>query len=363
MTSRKRSDETLLVTGGAGFIGSAFVRLVVDRGFRVITLDKLGYAGNLANLDGAIGAANHRFVQGSIADRRLLAALLRETRPRAVVDFAAETHVDRSIDGPDNFVQTNIVGMFELLEAVRAYVDELAGAERERFRFCQVSTDEVYGSIDEGSVAEDAPFRPSSPYAASKAAADCLARSYVRTYGMPVVTARCSNNYGPYQFPEKLIPLMIVRALAEKSLPVYGDGRHERDWLYVEDCCKAILAALESAAPGADYNIGTGIGRTNLEVVMAICGELDQTRPRSSGAPYGELVEHVADRPGHDRRYAIDAGRIRNEIGWQPETSFEEGLRRTVEWYLANERWWSELLANLYDGARLGLDAASGARA
>jgi dTDP-glucose 4,6-dehydratase len=316
---------TLLVTGGAGFIGSAFVRLLIRRGYGVVTVDNLGYAGNLANLASVMAEPGHRFVEGSINDGRLLAGLLAETRPRAVVNFAAETHVDRSIDEAGIFVQSNVVGMLACLEAARVHFDGLAGPDRDRFRFLQISTDEVYGPIADGAATEDAPFRPSSPYAASKAAADCLARSFVRTYEFPLVTARCSNNYGPYQFPEKLIPLMIVRALAGKSLPIYGDGRHQRDWLFVEDCCEGILAVLERGAPGADYNIGGGACSTNLDMVTALCAELDRARPRETGGSYEKLIAHVEDRPGHDRRYAIDTAKIGREIGWQPETASGTG--------------------------------------
>jgi dTDP-glucose 4,6-dehydratase len=344
----------LLVTGGAGFIGSAFVRHAVAAGYRVITLDKLGYAANLRNLDPVRDSGSHRLVKGDIGDRALVARLLVDESPAAIINFAAETHVDRSIDDPAHFVTANVDGFFHLLEAVRSWRSHPPG-----FRLLHVSTDEVYGPIATGLAAEDAPFCPSSPYAASKAAADCLARAYVRTYGLPIVIGRCSNNYGAYQFPEKLIPLMIVRALQERSLPLYGDGLQERDWILVDDCCRALAGVLQRGAVGREYNVGSGETRTNREVVAVICQELDRLRPRKAARPYAELIESVADRPGHDRRYALDAGRLREEIGWSPAASLADGLRSTVAWYLQNEAWWSELLASRYDGGRLGLGGAS----
>lgn len=318
----------------------------------MVTLDKLGYSANLANLAAVSASAAHRFVKGDIGDRALVHSLLSEVRLDAVVNFAAETHVDRSIDDPSNFVSANVDAFFNLLEALRAW------QRSSTFRFLHISTDEVYGPIASGAADEDAPFRPSSPYAASKAAADCLLRAYVRTYGLPAIVARCSNNYGPYQFPEKLIPLIIVRALGERALPIYGDGLQERDWIAVDDCCAALLGVLERGAVGREYNVGAGRPLTNLELVRALCRELDGARPRASGRGYAELIAHVEDRPGHDRRYAIDARRVREEIGWAPAVSLADGLRDTVAWYLQNESWWQELLTARYDGSRLGLGRA-----
>ena len=330
----------LLVTGGAGFIGANFVlSTIAAKGEAIVNLDKLTYAGNLKNLDELAridpSPARHEFVKGDIGDRALLRQLLGSRRPRAIVHFAAESHVDRSIAGPSDFIQTNVVGTFSLLEEARAHWGSLAGAERERFRFLHVSTDEVYGSLAaaEPAFRETSPYAPNSPYAASKAASDHLVRAYHRTYGLPVLTTNCSNNYGPHQFPEKLIPLTIANALAGKPLPVYGDGLNLRDWLYVLDHCDAIRAALEKGRPGETYNIG-GVGeKTNLEVVKALCALLDEARPRSSGR-HEDLISFVADRPGHDRRYAIDASKARRELGWRPKENFESGLRKTVDWYL-----------------------------
>jgi len=326
----------LLVTGGAGFIGSNFVlSTLAATGEAIVTLDKLTYAGNLENLAPAAGDARHGFVKGDICDRATVRRLLAEHRPRAIVHFAAESHVDRSIDGPAQFIQTNIVGSFGLLEEARAYWQGLAGAERERFRFLHVSTDEVYGSLGPGDPAfrETDAYAPNSPYSASKAASDHLVRAYHHTYGLPVLTTNCSNNYGPRQHPEKLIPLMIANAIAGKPLPVYGDGLNVRDWLYVDDHCAAVRAVLERGRPGETYNIGGGAEKTNLEVVGVLCGLLEQARPRAGGK-YRDLVAFVKDRPGHDRRYAIDAGKIGRELGWRASESFESGMRKTVAWYL-----------------------------
>jgi dTDP-glucose 4,6-dehydratase len=334
------TSNTILVTGGAGFIGSNFVLqwLATEQG-PVVNLDKLTYAGNLENLSGVKDDARHRFVKGDIADRELVGALLREHRPSAVVHFAAESHVDRSIHGPADFVRTNIVGTFELIETVRGHWSGLTGAERDDFRFLHVSTDEVYGSLgpNDPAFSETTPYAPNSPYAASKAASDHLARSYHHTYGLPVVTTNCSNNYGPYQFPEKLIPLMILNAVRRKPLPVYGDGKNIRDWLYVGDHCEAVRLALKRGRPGATYNIGGNAEKTNLDVVGTVCALLDELQP--DGKPHEKLVQFVQDRPGHDRRYAIDAGKLREEIGWQPRERFETGLRKTVEWYLDHMKW------------------------
>ena len=325
----------LLVTGGAGFIGSNFVlSTLAATGEPIVNLDKLTYAGKTENLEAIAGDARHEFVQGDICDRALVRRLLMERRPRAIVHFAAESHVDRSIEGPAEFIQTNVVGTFSLLEEARAWWGSLAGAERARFRFLQVSTDEVYGSLDADAPAftEAHPYEPNSPYAASKAAADHLVRAYHHTYGLPVLTTNCSNNYGPRQFPEKLIPLMITQALAGKPLPVYGDGQNVRDWLYVLDHCEAIRLVLGKGRHGETYNIGGGAEMRNLDLVRTLCALLDEARPRAG--KYAALITMVKDRPGHDRRYAIDSAKIERELGWRPKESFESGLRKTVDWYL-----------------------------
>jgi len=330
----------ILVTGGAGFIGANFVLdWIATAGEGVVNLDKLTYAGNAANLASLERDARHVFVRGDIADRPLLEGLFAKHRPRAVVHFAAESHVDRSIRGPDAFVRTNVLGTFELLEAARAYWQGLAGRERDAFRFLHVSTDEVYGSLgpEDPAFSEATPYRPNSPYSASKAGSDHLVRAYHHTYGLPAVTTNCSNNYGPYQFREKLIPLMISNALEGKPLPVYGDGLQVRDWLYVTDHCEAIRVALAQGRPGETYNVGGNAERRNIDVVNAICDALQALRPREGG--YRGLVTRVADRPGHDRRYAIDARKIASELGWKPRESFESGLARTVRWYVDNGAW------------------------
>ncbi|MBK8083556.1 MAG: dTDP-glucose 4,6-dehydratase [Devosia sp.] len=342
---------TILVTGGAGFIGSNFViDWLKQSDEAVVTLDALTYAGNLANL-GALGAdSRHRFVRGSIGDGVLVERLLRQNAVRAVVNFAAESHVDRSISGPAPFFETNVMGTLALLEASRAYFGTLDGAAREAFRLLHVSTDEVYGTLapDEPAFAETTPYRPNSPYAASKAASDHLVRAYRETYGLPVLVTNCSNNYGPYQFPEKLIPLVINNALSGKALPIYGDGRQVRDWLHVADHCSAIRRVLEAGAPGATFNVGGDNQMANIEVVQLICGLLDVRRPRGDGKSYAEQVVYVADRPGHDRRYAIDARRIATELGWRPAVSFAEGLATTVDWYLANPDWVADVTSGAY---------------
>jgi len=331
----------LLVTGGAGFIGSNFVlSTIAQTGEAVVNLDKLTYAGNLHNLDALAGDARHMFVRGDICDRELVRGLLATHRPRAIVHFAAESHVDRSIEGPAEFMQTNVMGTFCLLEEARTHWKVLGGAERERFKFLHISTDEVYGSLGPADPAftEQTPYAPNSPYAASKAAADHLVRSWRHTYGLPTLTTNCSNNYGPYQFPEKLIPLTIANALAGKPLPVYGDGRNVRDWLYVLDHCAALRAVLERGRIGETYNIGGASEKQNLEVVRTICLLLDEARPRKAGR-HEELIAFVKDRPGHDRRYAIDASKIARELGWRPQENFESGLAKTVRWYLDNAVW------------------------
>ena len=326
----------LLVTGGAGFIGANFVlSTIAATGEAIVNLDKLTYAGDLKNLAPLAGDARHEFVQGDVADRALVRRLLAGRRPRAIVHFAAESHVDRSIEGPAEFIQTNVVGSFSLLEEARVYWGALPGEDRARFRFLHISTDEVYGSLGpaEPAFKETSAYAPNSPYAASKAASDHLVRAYHHTYGVPVLTTNCSNNYGPRQHPEKLIPLMIANAFADQPLPVYGDGLNVRDWLYVLDHCDAIRAVLERGRVGETYNIGGAGGKTNLEVVQTLCALLDEARPRKSGR-YADLVALVKDRPGHDRRYAIDAAKIERELGWRPRESFESGMRKTVDWYL-----------------------------
>ncbi len=332
----------ILVTGGAGFIGSNFVLEWVRSGKgRVINLDALTYASNLRNLDSVKGNPDHVFVHGNICDADLMARTLAEYRPRAIVHFAAESHVDRSIMGPDAFLKTNIDGTFTLLQAARAYVATLNDEEREAFRFLHVSTDEVYGTLgpDDPAFSETTAYAPNSPYAASKAASDFLGRAWFHTYKLPVLITNCSNNYGPFQFPEKLIPLMITHALTGKPLPIYGDGMQVRDWLFVTDHCKAIVEVLEKGVVGETYNIGGNNQRGNLEVVKTICALLDELVPESPYKPHAQLITYVKDRPGHDRRYAIDARKIDGELGWKPEESFETGMRKTVEWYLSHKEW------------------------
>ncbi|MBN9331664.1 MAG: dTDP-glucose 4,6-dehydratase [Comamonas sp. SCN 67-35] len=341
----------ILVTGGAGFIGANFILdwlAQTDEG--VVTLDKLTYAGNLHNLDRLQGDARHVFVHGDIADRALLDRLLAEHRPRAIVHFAAESHVDRSIHGPEDFIQTNVVGTFRLLEAARQYWQALPAPEKEAFRFLHVSTDEVYGTLSptDPAFTEQHNTLPNSPYSASKAASDHLVRAWHHTYGLPVLTTNCSNNYGPLQFPEKLIPLVIVNALAGKDLPIYGDGQQVRDWLYVGDHCGAIRRVLEAGRPGETYNIGGHNEMTNLRIVQGICALLDELRPRADGRPYASQITHVKDRPGHDRRYAIDAGKIERELGWRPAETFDTGIRKTVQWYLDHPEWVAQVQSGAY---------------
>ena len=341
----------ILVTGGAGFIGSNFVLdwLAQSDEF-VINLDKLTYAGNLENLASIEDGLGHHFVQGDIADADLVSRLLAGNQPRAVINFAAESHVDRSIHGPEDFIQTNIVGSFRLLEAVRAYWNTLDEKRKSEFRFLHVSTDEVYGSLhqDEPAFSETRRYEPNSPYSASKAASDHLVRAYHHTYGLPVLTTNCSNNYGPYHFPEKLIPLVIHHALAGKPLPIYGDGQQIRDWLYVKDHCSAIRRVLQAGKVGETYNIGGWNEKPNLEVVHTLCTLLDELQPRADGKPYREQITYVKDRPGHDRRYAIDASKIERELGWKPAETFETGMRKTVRWYLDHQAWVRNVTSGAY---------------
>jgi dTDP-glucose 4,6-dehydratase len=343
----------IIVTGAAGFIGSNFVLdWLAGSAEQVLSLDLLTYAGNRANLAAVAGDQRHRFVQGDIGDTEVVGRLLAEHRPRAIVNFAAESHVDRSIHGPDAFIQTNLVGTFRLLEAMRAYWMGLQGAEREAFRFLHVSTDEVYGSLAPGAPAftETHRYEPNSPYSASKAGSDHLVRAYHHTYGLPVLTTNCSNNYGPYQFPEKLIPLVIHHALSGKPLPIYGDGQQVRDWLYVSDHCAAIRRVLEAGRLGEVYNIGGWNERPNLDVVRTICAVLDEWVPRQDGQSYATQITYVPDRPGHDRRYAIDATKIHRELGWKPAETFETGIRRTIRWYLDHQDWVRDATSGAYRG-------------
>jgi dTDP-glucose 4,6-dehydratase len=357
--------ETMIVTGGAGFIGANFVRLALDRTrARVVVVDKLTYAGNLASLADVSANPRFVFVRADIADRAAVEPLFREHRPRWLVNLAAETHVDRSIDGPRAFLATNVAGTFELLEAARTFLGEADAPTRAAFRFLHVSTDEVYGSLGPaGLFTETTAYAPNSPYAASKAAADHFVRAYHETYGLPAITTNCSNNYGPYQYPEKLIPLVMLNAVEGRPLPIYGDGRNVRDWLYVEDHCEAILLALERGRPGERYNVGASNERTNVEIVDRICATLEAERPAVANpaliargiARYADLKVFVTDRPGHDRRYAIDATRTRRELGWAPRHSFDDGLHRTVRWYLEHRDWCEAVQAGRYGRERLGL--------
>lgn len=341
----------IFVTGGAGFIGSNFVLdWLAQTDEPVVNLDKLTYAGNLENLAILNGDPRHLFVHGDLGDRSLVESLMAKYRPRAVLNFAAESHVDRSIDGPEEFIQTNIVGTFRLLEAARTYWSGLHGPEKENFRFLHVSTDEIYGSLDadDAPFTEDNRFEPNSPYSASKAASDHLVRAWHHTYGLPVITTNCSNNYGPFHFPEKLIPLTIVNALEGKQVPIYGDGLQVRDWLYVKDHCSAIRRVLEAGKTGSSYNVGGWNEQSNLHVVNTICKLLDELQPKVGGTSYMSQIYHVTDRPGHDRRYAIDASKIQNELGWRPAESFETGIRKTLEWYLENVSWLAQVKSGDY---------------
>ncbi len=344
-------ENAVIVTGGAGFIGSNFVlEWLRAENTQVINLDKLTYAGNLSNLEAIQNDPRYRFAQADIVDRDAVRQVFLQHRPRAVVHFAAESHVDRSIRGPDDFVRTNVNGTFALLEEVRAYWLERKESDRNRFRFLHVSTDEVFGSLKEADAAfcETTRYQPNSPYSATKAASDHLVRAYHHTYGLPVLTTNCSNNYGPYQFPEKLIPLMILNACSGKSLPVYGDGKNVRDWLYVGDHCEAVRMVLARGTPGETYNIGGSNERRNIEVVESICSILDELCPNDPVLPHRKLITYVEDRPGHDRRYAIDASKLARELGWQPRETFESGLRKTIEWYLEHGAWIREVTSGAY---------------
>ncbi len=353
----------ILVTGAAGFIGANFVLdWLAQSDETVVNLDKLTYAGNLDTLSSLKDNPNHIFVHGDIGDRALVDGLLAQYRPRAVVNFAAESHVDRSIHGPEDFIQTNVVGTFHLLESIRAHWTALGEAERSAFRLLHVSTDEVYGTLSatDAPFTETTPFAPNSPYSASKASSDHLVRAYHHTYGLPVLTTNCSNNYGPFHFPEKLIPLMIVNALAGKPLPVYGDGMQVRDWLYVKDHCSAIRRVLEAGVPGETYNVGGWNEKPNLEIVNTVCALLDELQPRTDGQPYAQQITYVKDRPGHDRRYAIDASKIHRELGWKPAETFESGIRKTVQWYLSHTQWVSNVQSGEYRNW-IGLQYEAGA--
>ena len=349
--------QTILVTGGAGFIGSCFVRqCIAEHAARIVNFDKLTYAGNLDSLEPVAGDPNYVFVHGDVADRKAVDRAIAEHRPAAIVHFAAESHVDRSIDDPAAFVHTNVLGTFQLLDSARQHWRGLPEPRRSEFRFLHVSTDEVYGSLGPtGRFTESSPYDPSSPYSASKAAADHLVRAYCRTYGLPALVTNCSNNYGPCQFPEKLLPLMILNAVEGKPLPVYGDGQNVRDWLFVEDHCRALRRVLAAGKPGETYNIGGNCEQKNIDVVRAICAVVDELRPGLPHAPCASLITFVKDRPGHDRRYAIDAAKIEQTLGWRAEHDFLSGLRRTVAWYLDNPRWVERVSSGAYRRERLGL--------
>ena len=351
----------VFVTGGAGFIGSALVRhLMHNSPHEVLNLDKLTYAGVLESLAEVADDPRYRFVRGDVCDGALVRRLLAEFQPDVIAHLAAESHVDRSIDGAADFIETNIVGTFSMLEQALEYWRGLEPERQLRFRFHHISTDEVFGSLGEdGQFTESTPYDPRSPYSASKAASDHLVRAWGHTYGLPVMVTNCSNNYGPYHFPEKLIPLVIIRALGGQELPVYGDGGNVRDWLFVEDHARALALVFDQGKPGETYNVGGNSERTNIEVVRAICAALDSRQPRSDKLSYAEQIRFVPDRPGHDRRYAIDAGKIREELGWEPQVSFEEGIARTVDWYLERRDWWEPILARRYDTGRLGLKSGA----
>ncbi|MBK1631545.1 dTDP-glucose 4,6-dehydratase [Thiohalocapsa halophila] len=353
--------KTILVTGGAGFIGGNFVlQMLHEQDARIVNLDKLTYAGNPDTLAAVQDHPRHVFVQGDIGDRALVSRLLHEHAVDAVVNFAAESHVDRSIDGPAAFIETNVLGTFNLLDSTRDYWARLDADARAAFRFLHVSTDEVYGSLGTtGAFTETTAYAPNSPYSASKAASDHLVRAWHHTYGLPVLTTNCSNNYGPFQFPEKLIPLMIAKARAGEPLPIYGDGSNVRDWLYVEDHCRAIARVLAAGRPGEVYNIGGNSEKTNLEVVDTLCALLDEALPDAPHRPHARLKQFVTDRPGHDQRYAIDASKLQRELGWSPQETFETGLRKTLHWYLDNQTWVQRVMDGSYLGQRLGTGTAA----
>jgi dTDP-glucose 4,6-dehydratase len=352
---------TYLVTGGAGFIGSNLVHHLLEKEphATVVVYDRLTYAGNLDNLADVATHPRYRFVHGDICDRDAARNIISEIRPTVIFNLAAESHVDRSIDAPGDFVRTNVLGAFEMLDAARAFLSQESGAVRESFRFVHVSTDEVFGSLGPTDFfTEETRYAPNSPYAASKAGADHLVRAYFHTYGLPVITTNCSNNYGPYQFPEKLIPLLVMNALEEKPLPIYGDGQNVRDWLYVTDHCEALRIAATKGAPGETYNIGGRNERTTIEIAHTVCDALDRLAPRKGARSYRELVTLVADRPGHDRRYALDPSKAIRELGWQPATRFEDGIELTVRWYLAHRAWCDRITKGVYQRERLGLQGA-----
>jgi dTDP-glucose 4,6-dehydratase len=356
-----REPRRVLVTGGAGFIGSALVRHLIAQGsYAVFNIDKLTYAGNPASLASVAGDPRYEFRKADVCDARAMRTALQRFRPQVVTHLAAESHVDRSIDGPAAFIQTNILGSFVLLSEALEYWRGLDAQARARFRFHHISTDEVFGALsDEGRFTETSPYDPRSPYSASKASSDHLVRAFGHTYGLPVIVTNCSNNYGPCQFPEKLIPLMIIKCLAGEDLPVYGEGANVRDWLHVDDHVRALALVFEAGAPGTTYIIGGGAERSNIEVVRAICDGLDARRPRLDGRSYRIQIRHVADRPGHDHRYAVDASKLERELGWRPLESFDSGIGKTIDWYLANEAWWRPILERAYAGERLGLRSAA----
>lgn len=348
--------KRIIVTGGAGFIGSALVRLIIKETENIVlNLDKLTYAGNLSSLDSVKDSPRYSFVQADIADREAVDKVISEFQPDAVMNLAAESHVDRSIDSAKPFIDTNIVGTFTLLESVRHYWNGLSGEKKEGFRFHHISTDEVFGSLDDnGFFTEETAYDPRSPYSASKAASDHLVRAWFHTYNIPVLLTNCSNNYGPFHFPEKLVPLIILNALDGKPLPVYGKGENIRDWLYVEDHARALMTVLEKGAPGESYNVGGNNEKKNIEVVQTICRILDRVRPKTGGGIYEDQITYVTDRPGHDFRYAIDSSKLQRELGWKPQETFETGIEKTVQWYLDNESWWGPIRSGKYAGERLG---------
>jgi dTDP-glucose 4,6-dehydratase len=350
-------SKKIIVTGGAGFIGSALIRMIIkETPHTVLNLDKLTYAGNLSSLSEVSDSPRYSFVQADIADEAAVTKIVNDFQPDAIMNLAAESHVDRSIDGARPFMETNILGTYTMLHVARNYWAELAEEKKTAFRFLHISTDEVFGSLEgpEGFFTETTPYDPRSPYSASKAASDHLVRAWFHTYGLPILLTNCSNNYGPYHFPEKLIPLIILNALEDKSLPVYGQGANIRDWLYVDDHARALLKVLEQGTPGESYNVGGHNERTNLQVVRTVCGILDELRPRAQGGHYEDLITFVADRPGHDLRYAIDPTKLTTELGWQPQENFDTGIRKTVQWYLDNEWWWGPIRSGKYTGERLG---------